>query len=84
MKVKLAFWCAVVLAFIGAHAPEGALFYFFATHLLAVSAGLFMLRREHAPRAGVKRAGCRTEVFASALQNQDRLRRPRAQERQLI
>jgi dihydropteroate synthase len=54
MKVKLAFWTAVVLAFIGAHAPEGALFYFFATHLLAVSAGLFLLRREHAPRAGVK------------------------------
>jgi hypothetical protein len=56
MKGKLAFWSALVLAVIGAHAPEGALFYFFATHLLAVSTGLFMLQREQRPRAGVKAA----------------------------
>lgn len=54
MKAKLAFWTAVVLAVIGAHATEGALFYFFATHLLAVSMGLFLLRRAHMPRAAVK------------------------------
>ncbi len=52
MKVKLAFYSALVLAVIGAHAAEGALFYFFATHLLAASAGLFMLRLEHTPRDG--------------------------------
>mgnify|MGYP005840996841 CR=1 FL=1 len=54
MKAKLAFWTAVVLAVIGAHASEAALFYFFATHLLAASTGLFLLRRDHRPRAAEK------------------------------
>ncbi|MFO7709613.1 MAG: hypothetical protein R6V84_15710 [Desulfobacterales bacterium] len=56
MKVKLAFWSAVALAVVGAHAPDGALFYFFATHLLAASTGLFMLGLEHRSRAGAKAA----------------------------
>jgi hypothetical protein len=54
MKVRLVFWSAVVLAVVGAYAPEGALFYFFATQLAAVSAGLSMRRLEHPPRAGAK------------------------------
>lgn len=52
MKLKLAFWSAVLLAVLGAHAPESALFYFFATHLLIASAGLLMLRLERKPRPG--------------------------------
>jgi hypothetical protein len=52
MKLKLAFWSAVLLAVLGAHAPESALFYFFATHLLIASAGLLMLRLEQRPRPG--------------------------------
>jgi hypothetical protein len=54
MKVRLAFWSAVLLAVIGAHASEGALFYFFTAHLLAVSTGFFLLGLEHRPRAKVK------------------------------
>ncbi|MCU0559817.1 MAG: hypothetical protein MUD16_06435 [Desulfobacterales bacterium] len=54
MKAKMAFWTAAGLALIGVHATEGALFYFFASHLLAVSLGLFLLRREHVPRAAAK------------------------------
>ncbi len=57
MKLKLAFWCAVLLAVLGAHAPESALFYFFATHLLVVSAGLLMRRIEHNDRSGEKATG---------------------------
>lgn len=52
MKLKLAFWSAVLLAVLGAHSPESALFYFFATHLLAASAGILMFRLEHKPRSG--------------------------------
>jgi hypothetical protein len=57
MKLKLAFWSAVLLAVAGAQAPDGALLYFFAMLLLAASFGLLMRRLEQAPRSKAKGPG---------------------------
>jgi hypothetical protein len=53
MKLKLLFWSAVLLSVIGAYSAEGALFYFFATHLMMIATGLGMIRRERKTRSGV-------------------------------
>ncbi len=66
MKLKLAFWSAVLLAVVGAHAPERALFYFFATHLFVASTGLLMFRLEHKPPPGPKEPGTGRKTPAPA------------------
>jgi len=51
MRLKILFWLAVVLAFLGIHSPDGNLFYFFAVHLTMLTIGFALYRREKRGRA---------------------------------